>query len=388
MESTACKVVLFLWINYFLEKPMDFRYGIEHEVAFINQFGVFADYRNTPFSDFAEIIDKLPKYDNDYTMLRIGDAGIKLKRWYIEGFERFDSYGQMISCAPKGIEIRTTIHTQINYAICELTASFRALRKQASLLGYKPALISYNPHQSVFIPEPPLSVFEKRRRNGSPEKLTANIPMMTFGPDLSLSCKQFSDNDTINAARKLTYYSPYIIPFSFSSPFYKDELWSGFSYRTYQRTGQRPAAMAFIMQDDKLFKSSPSLTQKARVPAEVGRIEFKAFDSCGDFSLYAALLSLLKGIILDDSLPSSRIIPDKTLHQRSALYGFHDQHIKEQAHKVLSAAYQALSSTEDKQHLDRLFSLLEQEQMPAKVMKAAYEQGKSIEEVMLAQYAR
>lgn len=49
---------------------------------------------------------------------------------------------------------------------------------------------------------------------------------------------------------------------------------------------------AFLFEYNAL-DCSPSLTKPARLPAEVGRIEFKACDSCDDFALYAALLALL-----------------------------------------------------------------------------------------------
>lgn len=67
-----------------------FFFGIEHEVAFINYQGKFADFNCTNFQDFQQIVDALPIYPHDYLELRVGDAGIKNKRWYIEGFERFD----------------------------------------------------------------------------------------------------------------------------------------------------------------------------------------------------------------------------------------------------------------------------------------------------------
>ena len=366
---------------------MAFRYGIEHETAFINAQGQFADYLNTPFEDYAQIIEPLPKHDGDYPMLRVGDAGIKLKRWYIEGFERFADDGQVISCAPKGIEIRTTIHESISGVVSELAESFQLMTTEAARSGYRPALVSYHPFHKVFKPEPPLSAFELKRRQGSPEKQTANIPMLTQGPDLSLSCADFSVDETIYAARKLTAYSPYLIPFSFSSPFYAGDAWEGLSVRTYQRTGARPAVLAFIDDPAKQLQTNPSLTQMARVAAEAGRIEFKAFDSCSDFSLYGALLSLLKGVILDDTLPLSADVPDTVLHQYSAKFGFHDDNIYEKAGQVLSAASRALPEEEDRRNIDLLFNLLDQRAMPAGAMKQAFQQGTSIEDVMLAQYA-
>ena len=84
-----------------------FCFGIEHEVAFLNDQGKFADFHNTKFGDFQQIVDKLPIYTTDYPQLRVGDAGIKKKRWYIEGFERFNDSEEVIDCVAKGIEIRT-----------------------------------------------------------------------------------------------------------------------------------------------------------------------------------------------------------------------------------------------------------------------------------------
>lgn len=77
--------------------------------------------------------------------------------------------------------------------------------------------------------------------------------------------------------------------------------------------------MVFLEKQEDLIKSSPSLTKIARLSAEVGRIEFKAFDSCDDFGLYAALFALLKGLILDCSLPGRATTPNVELHQRSAI---------------------------------------------------------------------
>jgi hypothetical protein len=53
------------------------------------------------------IINQLPQYAGDEEHLRIGDAGIRVKRWYIEGFERFNPTGVMTTCLPKGIGCTT-----------------------------------------------------------------------------------------------------------------------------------------------------------------------------------------------------------------------------------------------------------------------------------------
>ena len=59
-----------------------YRFGLEHEVAFWDQqTNQFADFSNTSFQRFDCLIEQLPEYNSDYPQLRIGDAGIKRKRW-------------------------------------------------------------------------------------------------------------------------------------------------------------------------------------------------------------------------------------------------------------------------------------------------------------------
>ena len=236
-----------------------FHFGIEHEVAFIDNAGNFADFSNVKFADFNQIVEKLPVYKDDYPELRIGDAGIKQKRWYIEGFERFTDSEKVIECVPKGIEIRTTINPDIHSAIAELSESFRLLRETAAEYGFSPALISFNPYYDAFAPNPPLNEYETKRRNASPEKQTANIPMLTYGPDLNISMVGLTTERIIDIGKKLTYYSPYIIPFSYSSPFYQGRLWEGFSVRTFVRTGRRICG-------DGIFRKARRTNKKYSIP--------------------------------------------------------------------------------------------------------------------------
>lgn len=172
--------------------------------------------------------------------------------------------------------------------------------------GFRTTWISLHPMKTAFVPDPPLNCFEKRMRSDSPEAQTAVISELTRGPDSSFSFSGFNDAALIDAARKLTDYSPYILPFSFSSPFFDGGLWKGLSIRTFKRTGPRPAVMVFLHDDANHIAVSPSITQPARVPFEAGRIEFKAFDTCRDIALYRSLFALLQGIVLDQTLPAAR----------------------------------------------------------------------------------
>lgn len=363
-----------------------FAFGIEHEVAFLNEQGQFADFSCTHFDESNQIIEQFPVYSEDYSQLRIGDAGIKKKRWYIEGFERFSEDEKVIDCVPKGIEIRTTIHSSIQGAITELSESFSILRRVALQHGFNPVLVSFNPYQTLYEPQPPLNCYELQRRQSSPEKQTAHISMLTYGPDLNLSIAGLTPDQVIDIGQKLTFCSPYIVPFSFSSPFYQGQLWEGLSVRTYLRTGVRPAAMVFLAAPEDLSISSPSLTKIARIPSEIGRIEFKAFDSCDDFQLYAALLALLKGIAIDRSLQERAAIPDRNLHQISALEGFENEAIRCKAAQILQAAEIALEQDADRHLLQPLQILLEQRRTPSHQLIQAFRQFGTLEQALRQTY--
>jgi hypothetical protein len=348
--------------------PAGFRFGIEHEVAFVDRQHRFADFTCTRFTDFQRVVDMLPTYADDERQLRIGDAGIKRKRWYVEGFERFVDTSQPVDCVPKGIEIRTTIHRSIAGAIAELTDSLALLRKAAAAFGYARVGVSFNPYQTVFVPEPPLNEYELAQRNDSPEAQTAEIPMLTYGPDLNVSHTAFGAAEVIDAARKLTACSPFIVPFSFGSPFHGGRLWDGLSPRTFVRTGARPAALAFVGDAAEVVQFNPSLIKLARLPPEVGRIEFKAFDSCTEPAGYAPLLALLKGLVRDGTLRDRADVPDRDLHRLSARHGFHDDLIARGARRVLDAAECGLSGDPDRELLATLWTLLGQRRTPAHVL--------------------
>jgi hypothetical protein len=365
---------------------MKFYFGIEHEVAFLNREGKFADFSQTKFVDFDQIVAQLPTYPNDYSQLCLGDAGIRQKRWYIEGFERFADSDKVVDCLPKGIEIRTTIHSDIHSTLTELSDSFQLLSTVAASYGFSPVLTSFNPHQTVFKPQPPLNDYELKQLQAYPDEHTANIYMVTYGPDLNISVADLPIENVIDIGRKLTYYSPYIVPFSYSSPFYNGELWDGLSMRTFIRTGKRAAALVFVEKSEQLIKSIPSLTKKARIPAEVGRIEFKACDSCDDFAIYGGLLALLKGLILDQTLMGRATIPDANLHQISAKEGFANTNILAHARQLLEIAEVALGDDADVHLLTPLKDMLAHGKTKSHQLIESYHRLGSIEAAIKQTY--
>ena len=325
----------------------DFRYGIEHECALRRLDGRFADFTDLPFEVVQAVVDALPEDPADYPDLRVGDQGIKLKRWYVEGYERFDEQGALLRCDPKGIEIRTRIHPTIDAAVAAVRRDLELLTVEARPHGLVPTAIGFNPVRSNYPIEPPLNTWEQAHRQDSPEERTAHLHMVTYGPDLNLSCAALGPTELVDVGRKLTHYSPWLVPLSFSAPFRDGARWGGLSARTELRTGARPAVLVFLDADEPQVDSDPSLTQVARIPAEAGRIEFKAFDACPDPALYGELLSLLTGLVLDRTLPGRRTIPDAAAHQHVAGVGLTDDAVHAGTGRLLDAAEAALAGRDD-----------------------------------------
>lgn len=358
---------------------MRFRYGIEHECALVHTDGRFADYTDTTFDQLQAVVDTLPEDAGDYPELRVGDQGIKRKRWYVEGYERFDGHGRLVRCDPKGLEIRTRIHTSVEDAVASLRDDLARLDAALSSTGLRTTTVSFNPLRSEYEIDPPLNGWERAHRLGSPEERTAHVHMSTYGPDLNLSCADLDPADLVDAGRKLTYYSPWLVPLSFSSPFRDGKPWGGLSARTAVRTGVRPAALVFLAGEEGQVPADPSLTQVARLPAEIGRIEFKAFDSCPDPELYGELLSLLTGLVLDRSLPGRATTPDPAAHRHVARAGLTDPEVHEGTGALLDAAEAALAGrAEDLDRLERLRGRWARRESPAAAMLARYDAGERV----------
>jgi gamma-glutamyl:cysteine ligase YbdK (ATP-grasp superfamily) len=356
-----------------------FRYGIEHECALVHVDGRFADHTTMSFDELQSVVDALPEDPADYPDLRVGDQGIKRKRWYVEGYERFDERGELVRCDPKGLEIRTRIHDSIEAAVEALRDDLQQLDAALAGTGLRVTTIAFNPVHSAYRIDPPLNAWEQAHRQGSPEERTAHLHMSTYGPDLNLSCSDFDAATLVDIGRKLTFYSPWLVPLSFSSPFRDGAPWGGLSVRTAVRTGVRPAALVFLPADAEQIDVDPSLTQVARVPAEVGRIEFKAFDACPDLALYGELLSLLTGLVLDETLPGRRTTPDAAAHRQVAIAGLADDAVHTATGELLDAAAQALAGRpDDLARLERLRGRWRRRESPAEAMLAAYRAGEPV----------
>jgi hypothetical protein len=133
------------------------------------------------------------------------------------------------------------------------------------------------------------------------------------------------------------------VPFSFNSPWYAGAPWHGWSRRTWMRCAHRPAVKLFVdrVEFPALARES-ILVRPARLPREIGRIEFKAFDAIPSLALLSACCHLLTGLCLDETLPGRSEHADVDLYRIAAVQAFEEAEIAHGARRVLAAAQYAL----------------------------------------------
>lgn len=307
------------------------KYGIEAEYALLRPNGRFADFTNTSYAEIRPLLETLPDYG--HPELRVGDAGIRVKNWYAEGDERFDENGRSTGLAFKGIEIRTPVCASIEESIGSLDTLRALLRDTLHAHGWSFLAIGFNPCTAAYAPA--YAPWERDFHASHAANALPEVSTLSYGPDFNFSCSRDTPEAVIESVRRLTFYSPFIVPFSFSSPIVGGRLWEGHSYRTFRRTGPRPAALAHLA-----GAIDHPLAKQADPPSQHLRIEFKAFDMVGDDRLLAELFDLVVGIARSDSrdLPGTADAPDAALHRKAALTGFEDDAIREGAAAVLAAS--------------------------------------------------
>lgn len=360
----------------------EFLFGIEHEIPLIKN--KFLDYKNLNIDHLTKVIQKFPVYQDDYSQLRIGDLGIKVKRAYLEGLEIFDENGYLIKQLPKGIELRTKIYNNIEKLTDELYNDFQIIRTQLKKFKIFPTFISFNPYRHKVSLKLKLHRYERKLRRSDRGRKTAPFTLLTFGPDINISCPGLTDYDVLAIVKKLNFYTPFIIPFSFSSPFYKGKLWGGQSIRCYLRLKLRPAVLGFITNQTLLKKfKNVWLLEKARVPSEKGRIEYKAIDTIQDIRVYKGLLTLLKGLILDKKLTGKSLSVDKKLIYLSSFYGFSNKIIKEGSEEIIARAQEVIDDKQEKAYLRYLLLMVKSNHNLSLTLIREFKKTNSIERVLL-----
>lgn len=338
------------------------KFGLEAEYGLVRPDGRFADFTNTDYPEVRCFIDALPHYR--HPDLRVGDAGIRVKNWYVEGDERFDECGRSTGLAFKGIEIRTTVFPTIEESIASLRVLRSLLEAQLQALDWSYVAVGFNPYTASY--EPAYMPWETAFQASHVGHHSPQVSTLSYGPDLNFSCSNMSPAQVLEIVRRLTYYSPFIVPFSFSSPFLGGALWDGLSYRTYRRTGDRPAALAHLA-----GRHEHPLVKEADPASQHLRVEFKAFDMVANDQLLAELFYLIVGVSIADpgALPGAADSPNKQLHQKVALTGFSGDDVYEQAADVVATAQHALGTAGYRNDLPLLQEMLSLRQTPAHSMR-------------------
>lgn len=331
--------------------------GIEHEFVFVDQNGIYKDYSNTNYSEYLKIIDSLPLYESDAEYFGCKSLENSPKRWYIEGFERYTKQGRLYETIPKAIELRTTPHKRLKGLIDEFSDSFNLMGEAAAKFGCTPVLVSHHPYKKSFELQQKLNGFEESARTRE-EYLTACRSMIAHGMDINISIGNDDKREIEDILKKIRFYLPFMIPFSFSSPFCGGEIFNGLCYRNYSLAEKRNMV--------KSFKRNG-----------VNIIEFKGFDACGDKELLAGLGALIKGVVLDKTLQGRSPSQDIELLKRSTFTGFEDRYIKEKGLELLNAAKGALKEDESK-YLNRLFEAIESNDSYSKRIKKDYIKNRDI----------
>ncbi len=351
--------------------------GLEFEYMLMGQAGGEAgslhDFASLDFARLSQLLEDKPGLGDHE--LATGDMGIRSGYWYIEGDERFDEQGNFRTFAVKGVEIRTPPENGVEAAISRLLEIEGQLARRLASRGLGLVITALNPLRRRYEFDPPLNAFEQQLRAEDREYDGTEISTLTYGPDINLSVTGWDMWHNLDAARRLNYYAPYIVPFSFSSPFYAGEPWHGLSCRTSLRCAVRPAVKFYLDPEDLPVMADYSvLARPARLPRESGRIEFKAFDAMASVELLRACCHLVTGLCLARGLPGRSEVANVALYQRAALAGFADETIYQGARTALEAAREALRQAGDylaAQALEPLERLLRSRITPAHALRAA-----------------
>ncbi|MDM5271405.1 glutamate-cysteine ligase family protein [Sulfurovum sp. zt1-1] len=309
--------------------------GIEHEFVFKDSNGIYLDFETAQFPIFQQIVDAFPYFENDDEFFECKSLERRPKRCYVEGFERYDSDGQLVETIPKGLEIRTLPYENLDDLLSEFTNSYLALMKITKDFGFSPLLTSLHPFKNNVTLHKPLNQTELDLR--TPEALNIAInALLWHGLHVNVSIQGYTHEQMTDLVHKLNYYTPFIIPFSFSSPFYEGKLFEGLSYRTFKKA-------------NKARKAAQLQNRKGSYV-----IEFRGYDACGDANLMKALILLVKGLVLDKTLHKRALTQDPEMLKLSALEGFENQTIKTEAIGVLEAVKSVIADGQVFEELQRM----------------------------------
>jgi len=332
------------------------RLGIEQEIVFADRDGNYLDADNAGYAMFAAIAEAFPAYPGDELVFACKSLETHPRRCYVEGFERHDASGRTVETQPKALEIRTLPHPEAEATVTEFRESWATVMDSAAGAGLRPVLTSRHPFKTALAVHARVDPVERAVRSEAALALAIRA-MFTHGMHVTVSLEGWSLERMARLAEKINYYTPALIPWSFSSPFYRGRLFEGLCSRNYYRAESRR------LTDVHLRRGGPVL-------------EFRGFDACGDARLLQAVLTMYRGFLLDDTLQGQAAAQDPERLKRSCLDGFADPALRAEGLAVLAAARAA--NGKDHESFALLESLLQDNDSYAARMKARYMASGSI----------
>ncbi len=336
--------------------------GIEHEFVFKDSSDNYLDFTNSSYKMFKQIVDKFPVYEEDKILFECKSLETVPKRLYVEGFERYDSNGILLETLPKGLEIRTPPYEDINELLENFTSSFKNMTDITSSFGLFPLLAGYSPFRDTNSAQKYLKNENWGKRNEKELNIAKNS-LLAHGMHISIS---FANNmDLKDTLEKLNFYLPYIVPFSFSTPFCNNNLFEGLCYRNYIRARNRQLV---------------SIRKKNNVDV----VEFRGFDAVGDSKLLKSVLYLFKSLVNESKLKGRAKQQNAKLIELSSLKGFENKIIKDGALMILDAIKTSLGSNSNQ--LDYLYHIVQTNESYAAKMKREFSKTNDIIQSMSNMY--
>lgn len=346
------------------DSDLTLKIGIEQEFVFTDESGRYIDADNTPYSVFAGIVEQFPACAGDDSVLDCKSLEQRPKRCYVEGFERHDAEGNVIETVPKGLEIRTMPHESVDELVAEFRNTYARVMQLARQAGLSPVLTSMHPFKNELALDGLLDETERRVRTES-RLAVARRSMLTHGLHVNVSLDGCPVNQMQSLVEKINYYTPSLVPWSFSSPFCNGSVFEGLCARNHSRAGTR---------------SMTDLEDRQGVHV----LEFRGFDAIGNTCLLTALLHLFCGLVLEDGLQGRASAQDPDRLRRSSLHGFSHPEFRREGLAILEAARAMRGEQGDS--FDLLEDMLERNDSSSAQMKLCYADCGSIMDCISGRY--
>ena len=301
-----------------------FRFGLETEFLLVdaNSFRPLW-HPDLQFETLNATLEAIPADDFQRDSFKVEPPHRKPGPYIVEGYHLHDPQMNPIDLLPKGVQIRTPVHSSIEECLGALKVLHSRLQHALANVGLQAVALSFHPTEVDF--SGPQS---KRRYDYWRWAMAA---MVTYGPDINISLPKALARriDVKDLSEKVNHYVPALTALTLASPLRDGKLWRirgriGKSVRTYHRSVVAPALRIH--------------------PGEGLRLELKPFEMTCSLVDYRNYFLLWLAVLLDDGL-KGRASDETRIYDlgRIACDGLDAETVRDRASAVIDRAPQALS---------------------------------------------